>query len=183
MRVSTLAGIAVVAVQIAGLLLPQPIVHHLKQSAPQMLLTVASQGLVVVQTGIPRGCSGTPGQAFAVCIFAMADTELDILNRIRCLIPLTLTSSHDCIVFTPSPTSLNVSFDSSKRSCTLSLTRSVSLLVPSRLTSFESLEMLPVKVNSFVMSSCDNLWNSGSSEYCGSSCRRIVVGCDSKDDN
>jgi len=96
---------------------------------------------------------------------------------------LTLTSSHDCICFTPSPTSLNASFDSSSKSCTRSRTRSVSRLVPNNAISFWSREILPVKENSLVIRPWERRENSGSSWYCGSSCRRVVVGWDSSDDN
>lgn len=111
---------------------------------------------------------------------------LDVISRVdegysRCI--RTLTSSQDWIFFTPSPTSLKVSFVSSKRSWTRSLTLSVSRFVPSSDISLESREMLPVNVKSLVISSCDRRWNSGSSEYWGSSCRRIVVGCDSKEES
>jgi hypothetical protein len=147
-----------------------------------MQMSVASRGLVAVRFGILRGCFGILERAFAGCIFGMADKLLvDVPksgNNKR-----TLTSSHDCIFLTPSPMSLNVSFDSSKRSCTLSRTLSVSRLVPSNAISLVSLDMFPVREKSFVMSSCDKRWNSGSSEYCGSSCRRMVVGWDSNDDN
>lgn len=59
----------------------------------------------------------------------------------------------------------------------------MSRFVPRSEISLESREMLPVNVKSFVMSSWDRRWNSGSSEYWGSSCRRIVVGCDSREES
>lgn len=132
----------------------------------RLRMFVASQELGVGQTGILAGCSGTRGQAFAGCTFVMADSR-SVKSSAECLeLPiLTLTSSHDCIFFTPSPTPLNASFDSSKSSCTLSRTRSVSRFVPNSAISFVSREMLPVNVKSFAMSSCASRWNSGSSEY------------------
>ena len=96
---------------------------------------------------------------------------------------LTLTSSHAWTFLTPSPTSLNPSRVSSRRSCTRSRTRSVSLLLPSRATWLDSREMFDVREKSCEDNDCVTFSNCGSSLYWGSSWRRIVVGCDSRADD
>lgn len=88
----------------------------------------------------------------------------------------TLKSSHVVNFLTPSPTSLNPSLASSKRSCTLSRTLSVSLFVPRRFSCCESRPILDVRENSCSDRDSLNRLNSGSSRYSGSSLRRYVVG-------
>lgn len=146
-------------------------------------LCVVFRGRGVGHLGRIGGWIGIPLRAFAGCIFATAVLCQASVDNSREEVGLTLTSSHACIVFTPSPTFLNASFDSSSSSCTRSRTLSVSLLVPSRFISFESLEMLPDSEKSLSMCSCDSRWNSGSSAYCASFCLRVVVGWDSSEDN
>lgn len=58
--------------QVVVLLQLRETADHLRQSALLMLMIVVSQELGVVQIGTLGGCFGTPGQAFAVCIFVMA---------------------------------------------------------------------------------------------------------------
>lgn len=71
-------ALVVIAVvdQIVVLLQLRAIADPLKQSALLMLMIVVSQELGVVQIGTLGGCSGTPGQAFVVYIFATASPEL-----------------------------------------------------------------------------------------------------------
>ena len=88
----------------------------------------------------------------------------------------TLKSSHVVNFLTPSPTSLNPSLASSKRSCTLSRTLSVSLFVPRRFSCCERRPILDVRENSCSDRDSLNRLNSGSSRYSGSSLRRYVVG-------
>lgn len=95
MQVSTLAGIAAVAVHIDGLLRHHVIAGHPKQSAPLMPMIVASRGPVVVRTGTLRGCSGILEQAFVAYIFAMANATSELCYIVGWPRPLTLTSSHD----------------------------------------------------------------------------------------
>ena len=58
----------------------------------------------------------------------------------------------------------------------------MSRFVPSSAIWLDSREMLDVSSNSFVERDSDSRVNSGSSLYVASSCRRVVVGCDSRDD-
>lgn len=74
-------------------------------------------------------------------------------------------SSQVCNFFTPSPMPLHSSRDFSRRSWTLSRTRAVSRLVPSRFTSVRSLRMFFSRSRSFVRSSCRSCWKPGSSLY------------------
>lgn len=84
----------------------------------------------------------------------------------------TLKSSHVVNFLTPSPTSLNPSLASSKRSCTLSLTLSVSRFVPRRFSCCDRRPILDVKEKSCSERLSLNRLNSGSSRYSGSSLRR-----------
>jgi hypothetical protein len=76
---------------------------------------VAFRELGVGRFGIRGGRLGIRGIAFVECIFAMAKVGVS-QEDYRGYATLTLTSSHVWIFFTPSPTSLNVSFVSSRRS-------------------------------------------------------------------
>lgn len=88
----------------------------------------------------------------------------------------TLKSSHVVNFLTPSPTSLNPTLASSKRSCTLSLTLSVSRFVPRRFSCCDRRPILDVREKSCSERDSLNRLNSGSSRYSGSSLRRYVVG-------
>lgn len=93
------------------------------------------RGRCVGRFGIRGGRLETRGRAFVGCIFAMAVALLaDILLAARWKVQHTDTSSHAWILLTPSPMFLKSSFVSSSKSWTLSLTLSVSRLVPSRAT-------------------------------------------------
>jgi len=88
----------------------------------------------------------------------------------------TLRSSHAVNFLTPSPASLKPSLASSNKSCTLSLTRSVSRLVPSRFNCCDRRPIFEVRAKSFSERLSLKRLNSGSSRYSGSSCLRYVVG-------
>lgn len=116
--------------------------------------------LITSSVSSPRQTSNTP-----ICYARYGDK-------------LTETSSQFCTLFTPSPTALNPSLVSSSNFLTLSLRLSLSLFVPTRLSSRLSLEILPVSVNSCEESLVVRLSNSGESEYPDP---RVVVGWASRE--
>lgn len=75
-----------------------------------------------------------------------------------------MTSSQVWIFLTPSPTSLNMSRDSSISDCTRSRARGRSRLVPRWATSVLRRWLLPLRRKSLFIRSCDSRANSGSSE-------------------
>jgi hypothetical protein len=85
-------------------------------------------------------------------------------------------SCHAWTFFKPSPMSLKLAEVSSSRSWTLSRTRSVSRLVPSRATWLDRREIFAVREKRRSDRSVVKELNSGSSWYSGSSERRHVVG-------
>ena len=124
---------------------------------------VASQERGVVWLGIRFLMPGIHGRVFAGCTFGSAS----ILNQLRPWIAWekapTLKSSHAVNLLIPSPASLKPSLASSRRSWTLSRTRSVSRFVPRRLSCCESRPIFEVRVKSFSDSRSLKRLNSGSS--------------------
>ena len=109
----------------------------------------------------------TRGRVFAGCISAMAVLAAilaDIPARAyRVLKKLTLRSSHAVNLLMPSPASLKPSLASSNKSCTLSLTRSVSRFVPRRFSCCDRRPILEVREKSFSERLSLKRLNSGSS--------------------
>ena len=123
---------------------------------------------------------GIRGIASAGCIFgtAVPDNSIsyDSRNQGDRIWYRTFRSSHVVNLFTPSPTSLNPSLASSRRSCTLSLTLSVSRFVPRRFSCCDRRPIFDVRLKSCSERLSLKRLNSGSSRYSGSSLRRYVVG-------
>ena len=119
---------------------------------------------------------GTRGKASAGCISVMADVAVSLALYSFYLGDPTLKSSQAVSFLMPSPASLKPSLASSNRSCTLSLTRSVSRFVPRRFSCCDRRPILDVREKSCSESFSLKRLNSGSSRYSGSSIRRYVVG-------
>ena len=122
---------------------------------------------------------GIRGIASAGCIFGtpVPDDSISYDSKTREIgWSRTFRSSHVVNLFTPSPTSLNPSLASSRRSCTLSLTLSVSRFVPRRFSCCDRRPILDVRLKSCSERLSLKRLNSGSSRYSGSSLRRYVVG-------
>lgn len=122
----------------------------------------------VVSPGILDRRRRIHGIAFELCIFGMPVVGNDFvnsgfLNAFCGQGELTFRSSQPWTFLMPSPTSLKPSLVSSSRSCTLSLTRSVSRFVPSSDICCDKRDMLDVSSNKRVDSVSVRCENSGSS--------------------
>ena len=140
---------------------------------------VVFQGRDVGWFGILCLRLGIRGRVFVGCSVEMAGlhvvlASLHTSSWVRFF--LTLKSSHAVSRLMSSPASLKPSLASSNKSWTLSLTRSVSRLVPRRFSCCDRRPILEVREKSFSERVSLKRLNSGSSRYSGSSLRRYVVG-------
>lgn len=112
---------------------------------------VVFRGRCVGELGIRCPRLGIRGRVFVGCIFVTAamDTIGQLPRAFGDWLFRTFKSSHVVSFLTPSPTSLKPVLASSRRSLTLSRTRSVSRFVPRRLICWLRRAMLDVRLKSY----------------------------------